>query len=294
MSSDAQPTKTSKIEELPDEVIEAIVLAGPGLGPHVKHLAFTLMLHKRKYWLKCSLVCRRWYRITSAHLFRFVHVDAASPGTVQDFCDMLSQNPTLASIVEALIIDTVTLSINTLASLLDLLPRLRWLDMLSIILTRTRREIPNRERLCGNHKLAKLYYQGSPRGAAGSFQWEVIEILQLFEEIGELELDDPQKGTTMNVDAAVVARGKPIIHTMIISDLLPQVDCSYLTCLHKSGAFRNFVGLYITCHSPVKVSLCCKILSYVGATLLELHLCLAFREINNAITARDKTSTLLT
>ncbi|KAI0766748.1 hypothetical protein BC629DRAFT_883423 [Irpex lacteus] len=91
----AKCLQTSTITKFPDELINHILAALGTDNWEDTHQG----LPEKNNWLPCALVCRRWYRITLPHLFRFVCISPKSPGDPYDFYQFLVGKP-LARLVD--------------------------------------------------------------------------------------------------------------------------------------------------------------------------------------------------
>ncbi|KAI0812514.1 hypothetical protein BC629DRAFT_1589272 [Irpex lacteus] len=262
--------RTSMAEELPDELLEKIIR---GVGPlHSTSPPLPLAPNNRNPWLRCLLVCRRWYRITIPYHWQFTRLSISRPGILENFCNRLLTNMTMARTVESVSIGAVELYMDTLVSLLQYLPRLRYLRIFTVKL------IPSSsaERPYGHHKLEYLEYDSSTvtrdRRRDG-LQWEAIQLLQLFDEVAELELGSHSwfRESHDDVQSAIVTNRKPNVYSLKLGSL-EYIIPSYLTCLHNARVFDHITCLSVWCSSLAKLDTISEMLSYVGATLGEFYL----------------------
>lgn len=274
------PSQESAVEKLPDEILDEII---QDVGPVCSKMPMLLRACGRDRWLPCSMVCRRWYQIAIPYLFRLVEIDSESPGSTSDFCDMVSRNASVAHAVHGIAIEAEELHMDTVVSLLKHLPSLRYLDIFADTMHRS----DNPQKPFGHYNLEKLTYESQTTRSIGEglrsyevdcFQWEVAELLQLFDNIGELELgSDDHRESYDNVDEAIIATGKP--HIGALKLVVFEYDvASYLTGLHKAHVFDHLTCLSILCNSLLKVGSVSRVLLYVGRTLEELYLYFNVRE----------------
>ncbi len=261
-----ESSRTSVAEELPDELLDKIIR---DVGPlYYKPLPPLHMMRDRGCWRPCSQVCRRWHRITVPYLFQFVKLDRMSPGTPQDFCETVSQSHDIAQAIESVSICVEKLCMDTVASVLPLLPQLRYLN---IYAGRTMTLSQNPAKLYGHCTLAKLVYDSD----ADDFVGEVLQLLRLFDDIGELELGSDgmlKKAYGRIEDTESLARAKLRIHSLKLSTLEYFGMASYLTHLCDVHAFDNLTCLSVWVTSLSKLRTLNEMLLRVGATLGELYL----------------------
>ncbi|KAI0812513.1 hypothetical protein BC629DRAFT_942177 [Irpex lacteus] len=246
----------STIEGLPEEILDHIV---QDVGPIYNTASLLPFCGRtsRRCWLSCSLVCRRWHRIAAPYVFRFVEINPDSPGEIEDFLSMLSENSTIGRLIQALTIDVAELSMDTIATLLVLLPRLRVFDINTVQSKRSK----DLTALYGRFKLERLSYSSD---WYGDFEWEVVQLLQLFEEVGEVELDDPLSDSAfMNPPNPIAMTGRPRLTSLKLATFDDPIS-PYLTYLHRHDAFRHLTCLSIYCASPLTLGCVNELLLYVG------------------------------
>ena len=257
------PLQMSKIAKLPDEILDEIIRAG---FPEDETPPFV------KLCKAYMLVCHRWYRITVRYLFRRIRIDQRSPGEVQDFCDMLSRNPSIANAVTDITFKRKTIHIDTLVSLLESTPRLQYLHVLLATIIREETTEDNNLKPFGNYKLKKFAYTGTRNCTPEAYQRDVMEVLQLFEELDQLYLSHPAFESVANTEVATTHSGKLLVHALASSRLPLDSSHTYIACLHETGAFRNLTCLQIACCDVSEINSYAKLLSRVGPTLLDIGL----------------------
>lgn len=261
-----------KAEELPDETLDSIIqYVGAPFTVTPVSLPSAAPGHASLH--PCAMVCRRWYRITTPYLFRVVAITDNSSGDASELCALLLRKPSLMRHIQAATIDRQPLPLNILASLLDLLPHLHYLQILGVSDVCT----GNTVLLRGSHILKKLTFGGLQSDSESEdFDRDVLKLLQLFQEIDELVLyEDSRDPIQLDFNTAQLKIGEPRIHAIDVHDCIHDT-APYLTCLHEHGALRSLTCLTLDCDSPYKLEAINQWLLCAGATLGELYLSLDF------------------
>ncbi|KAI0729003.1 hypothetical protein BC629DRAFT_1601560 [Irpex lacteus] len=260
--------------ELPDEILDDIIrLAGPRYHtlPHIS----TMYRSDLRQWLPCTKVCRRWYRIGIPYLFRFVKIDDSSPGDLEDFCNVLQDNAYIAHVMQGISIVVEDLYLDTLASLLRYLPQLRYLIIAADA-------IHPGDKLDGCYALEQLVYETCRAiSEKGPNTWDVIQLLQMFDDVDELVLGPTlrlcyqSRSDSDQLQSAVTKAGKPQIRSLKLA-CFEYTIAPYLTSLYDTHALDNITCLSIWYTRIVETYNLNQMLLYVGATLGELYLYIDF------------------
>ncbi len=276
----AKCLQTSTITKFPDELINHILAALGTCNWEDTHQG----LPEQNNWLPCALVCRRWYRITLPHLFRFVCISPKSPGDPYDFYQFLVGKPLARLVVRIVFRDLrPVMHMWLVASILKLLPNAEYVDFLSVTLQRNLNYTP----LKGQSKITRLTYSNieintdSDRSRIDC--WENLEgLLDLFSEVAILVLqetrpcpDIDKSSDECDSDTEDLARGGLNIEVLSVTPPMPD-DIPHLTRLRNIGLFHNLVALEIVTILQDEIQHVTALLPYVAATLRSFRLEFSF------------------
>ncbi|KAI0733862.1 hypothetical protein BC629DRAFT_544191 [Irpex lacteus] len=128
-SSHSATPRPLTISDLPDEMLSSIIKE---LGESYDVRVYIYNDVRRGDWPSCALVCRRWYRITLPHLFRYMQLPVRERmdywEDTAEFRRFLEEKPAIARCVQGLIIGQMSVDIYDFDAILDTLDNLRYLE----------------------------------------------------------------------------------------------------------------------------------------------------------------------
>lgn len=261
---------------LTNEVLNIIIQEScPGHNT-AAYAAYHDLPHKQN-WLSCSFVCRRWYRITLPHSFRYVRLSRPSRSdidTASEFSSFIRDKPFIAPLIQEIIFKKMVVDINLLRSILDALTGLRYVVFWNALIP----GLPH-ETTPIAHKIHRIAYVGGHCG--GDYdedfppstvvcQSQVSPLLRLFPEIDELQvLCHCQHSDYLRPGGP--EDGTPPIHSLNINvDLRFSV---YFNALHQLHFLKHLTCLHLAqCSLRYIEEEMNFVLQTVGRSLLELSL----------------------
>ncbi len=299
--------------ELPEEILEAIIQQlgpRPGLHPRYYLHDHTTTLSSKRHWSSCSLVCRRWRRITLPFLFRRIRILGEAHSLKERTWEVRdaafrrrlfaldTETNGVTSHIREVTIENGVLRVSTVRHLVQLLPNLRSLVLSGVTLARKTNGAPSvdapgnlsRETRELDHL---LYYPPDDANHAdsttpeSSYNLTLLELLSLFSVIGtlwiehdlslaELNWHDPGTRMLQTIASQLAPSIRDLrIHGLSIRSLSPSVMPPYYRILNNDlGLFRSLSYLHIkkTTATKRERGLLNELLLSAGPTLSELRL----------------------